>query len=215
MKHWLAFDTSSELASFVLKSGDKIFQHSIEGVALHAEQALVHIHSLLDAAKIQVQDLSGILVGRGPGSFTGLRVACALAKGLAFAHQIPLYPVSNLALMAWQAHKLSPHLPILAVMDARMQQVYWAYYPHPLADSEEKVSSISEIVLPAEPWVLASFRLPEDLPFSRFKQGEHGVQMSALTMLNMLEAGALVAVKVEDLEPVYVRDQVTHGSKHG
>lgn len=215
MTHWLAFDCSTELASFALWSQDQVFAQELQGVSQHAEQALMVIDNLLHQAELRVHDLDGIILGRGPGSFTGLRVAVALAKGLAFAQQIPIYPISNLAVMAWQAQQQYPQLPILSMMDARMQQVYWGYYPDPWAKVEEQVSSIRAVTLPsAQPFVLASFQLEAHLPmFAKTETmvAEFKTSMSARAMIAMVQTGRCLPITAADLEPVYVRDQVTHG----
>jgi len=215
MKHCLAFDCSSELAGFALSSNGQILEQQLQGVTLHAEQALNAIDALMHQASIEVADLDGIVLGRGPGSFTGLRVGSALAKGLAFRHDIPVYPISNLALMAWQAQQQYPKLDVLSVMDARMQQVYWAYYPQPWAKVQEHVSSITEVVLAhQQPFVLASFQLQSHLPWMAKPPkmvAEFQASMSARAMIAMVESGHFQPVTAKDLEPVYVRDQVTQG----
>lgn len=218
-KAYLALDTSTEIASFALKLGDKL--HTIEqaGVATHAEKCLMHIEHLLQQEHLEISDVSGIVVGRGPGSFTGLRVACAVAKGLAYAKSIPVYPLSNLSLLAWQAAQQRPGCSILSVMDARMQQVYWAYYPTSFTIVSEHVSNINEIQLPdASSVILAGFhiqevleQLPADIYYSEYLE----LTPKANAMIEMVETGNIQAVSAEALEPTYVRDQVTHGSTNG
>jgi tRNA threonylcarbamoyladenosine biosynthesis protein TsaB len=215
MKAWLAFDTSSDLASFALKVGDKIWTHEQQGVYTHAEKCLIIIQELFKEASISLFDLDGIIIGRGPGSFTGLRVACAVAKGLAFAESIPLYPVSNLMCLAWQARQLHPKNSILSLIDARMQQVYWAYYPKDLEAAVEHVSCISEIKLDVgQELILVGYQIE---PYLSLISNELASKKritgfsDAKSMISMVEAGLIKSVSTQDLEPVYVRNQVTHG----
>jgi tRNA threonylcarbamoyladenosine biosynthesis protein TsaB len=218
-KAYLAFDTSTEIASFALEYGHKVYTATQPGVATHAEKCLSHIDSLLQKANLAIGDLSGIIIGRGPGSFTGLRVACAVAKGLAFVHNIPIFAISNLRLLAWQASQIYPNSPILSVMDARMQQVYWAYYPEVFAEVSEYVTAIEDISLPEySNGILAGFNI-QALGENRPKIMTHfkiiDVKPEALSMIKMVETGHIQAIQAEALEPTYVRDQVTHGGSNG
>ena len=217
-KAYLAFDTSTDIASFALKYGHQVYTAEQVGVATHAEKCLGHIDNLLQQANITIADLSGIIIGRGPGSFTGLRVACAVAKGLAFVHDTPIYPISNLRLLAWQARQTQDS-PILSVMDARMQQVYWAYYPHLFADVSEHVTAIADIqFLGPNTGILAGYNIQgmlSELPATLVDFQMMDVKPKANAMIEMVETGKIQAIEAWALEPTYVRDQVTHGSANG
>ena len=218
-KAYLAMDTSTEIASFALQYGHQVYTASQPGVATHAEKCLWHIDNLLQQAHLAIGDLYGIILGRGPGSFTGLRVACAVAKGLAFVHNIPIYAISNLRLLAWQASQIYPNSPILSVMDARMQQVYWAYYPQVFDEVSEHVTAIEDIQVNEQSnAVLAGFNLQAlDLSALQAKSQFKVIDLKpeACAMIHMVETGYIQAISAEALEPTYVRDQVTHGGKNG
>lgn len=215
-KAWLAFDTATESASFALKVGDTFWTYEQKGVTTHAEKCLSIIQDLLHKASISLSELEGIIIGRGPGSFTGLRVACAVAKGLAFSDDIPLYPISNLMLLAWQAKQSYANHAVLSLIDARMKQVYWAYYPKNLEQVAEHVSCISDIKLSdKEPVVLAGFNIEAYLPLLPQEiriETNLACAPDAKSMIQMVELGLVKSVQVDELEPIYVRDQVTHGS---
>ena len=85
---------------------------------------------MLSEAGLSLAMLDGIAFGAGPGAFTGLRVACGIAQGLAVVHDLPVLPVSSLAAMAWAASNSPDHQgePIISVLDARMGEVYWGCY---------------------------------------------------------------------------------------
>jgi tRNA threonylcarbamoyladenosine biosynthesis protein TsaB len=218
-KAYLALDTSTDIASFALKLGDELYTTEQAGVATHAEKCLTHIETLLQQAGIDLGHLSGMIVGRGPGSFTGLRVACSVVKGLAYGQRVPIYPVSNLGLLAWQASLEAPNYPILSVMDARMQQVYWAYYAKPFAATLEHVSHMHQIKLPdASSVILAGYNIQEmlqQLPTTITYIEYLDLKPKAQEMIRMVETGNIQAISAETLEPTYVRDQVTHGSING
>ena len=97
----LAFDTSTHRATIALKVNGRLETLSQDGVSTHAKNILPLIDSLIKKCNISFNALDGIVFGAGPGSFTGLRVACSVAKGLAYACDLPLYPVSTLLAIAY------------------------------------------------------------------------------------------------------------------
>jgi tRNA threonylcarbamoyladenosine biosynthesis protein TsaB len=210
---WLALDTSTDIASFALKHNGQVYSQEQAGVAMHAQTALVHIEHLLQQAEIKLSDLSGIILGQGPGSFTGLRVASSIAKGLVFPWNIPVYPLNNLYHIAYMAKKVYPEYPVLSVMDARMQQVYWAYYPNLSHETVSHVSCMSAIAkTDAKPCVLAGFNYHEYrslLPHHVVIAHELQLRPSAREMIEMVELGLAQSFLAADIEPVYIRDQVT------
>jgi len=119
----LALDTSTEACSVALAIGDQISERLTLG-GNHSERILPMVHELLAEAGIALSQLDAIAFGRGPGSFTGLRIAAGVTQGLAFGANLPVVPVSSLAALA-QGQDADR---VLAAFDARMQQVYWGAY---------------------------------------------------------------------------------------
>ena len=120
----LALDTSSEWCSAaLLRTGSSAFREERAGQR-HSELILPMIDALLDEARMQVQDLDAIAFGAGPGSFTGLRIACGIAQGLAFAAGLRVVAVSTLEAMA----EAVAADRVLSVLDARMDEIYLAAY---------------------------------------------------------------------------------------
>ena len=122
----LAFETSSEVGSVALQVGEEISETLIESPRRQTEQLLPASQELLATAKLGLADLDGLAFGRGPGSFTGLRVAAAAAQGLSLASGVPLLPVSSLAVLAqglWRSHGFTK---TLVCVDAHMEEVFWA-----------------------------------------------------------------------------------------
>lgn len=127
----LAFDTSTEaLSAAVGKDGVVVAEDSAAGGA-HASASLIPVlQSLLARAGLRVGDLDAIVFGRGPGSFTGLRTACAVAQGFGFAANVPVLGIDTLLAVAEEARARSGAQRVLALLDARMNEVYAARYVH-------------------------------------------------------------------------------------
>ncbi|CDM23510.1 TsaB protein [Castellaniella defragrans 65Phen] len=130
--HILAFETSSTLCGVALLSRTagrtrlRTAQH--EGRGAHAERILPMAQGLLDQAGLARRDLSAIAFGQGPGGFTGLRVACGVAQGLAVALDVPVLPVDSLCAVALQGAGEDPAGVHVVLQDARMNEVYAAAY---------------------------------------------------------------------------------------
>jgi len=148
----LAIDTATEACSAALYIDGLITDQYQFAPREHTKLILTMIESLLDDAAIKVSDLDALAFGRGPGSFTGVRIATGVIQGLAFASDLPVVPVSTLASIAQLAYENHKHESVFAGIDARMGEVYWACYH--LGDNglmklagEEKVSSAQNVTL--------------------------------------------------------------------
>ena len=157
----LAIETSGERASIVLASGERLYERQIESARGQAEQILPLIDELLGEGELTLRALDGIAFSRGPGSFTGVRIAAAIAQGLALGTGLPLLPVSSLAALAqaaWRQGGVS--LPVLVCVDAHMGEVYWAIYrPEgglPVAAGGERLTAPGAVTAPDEPRWLAA-----------------------------------------------------------
>jgi tRNA threonylcarbamoyladenosine biosynthesis protein TsaB len=128
----LALDTASAQCSVALLLDDQLLTRSVATAREHAQLLLPMIDALLAEAGTSLRQMHGIAFGRGPGSFTGVRVAASVTQGLALGADLPIRPVSDLRALAEQARRRAPgnlHAgSILACMDARMGEVYWATY---------------------------------------------------------------------------------------
>jgi tRNA threonylcarbamoyladenosine biosynthesis protein TsaB len=120
----LALETSTPVCSVALLRGDAWFARHFDAGQRHAELALDAVDAVLQAAQLELGHLSGIAYGEGPGSFTGLRIACGLVQGLALARSLPVVGVSTLAALAEDAGAER----VIACLDARMGEVYHAAY---------------------------------------------------------------------------------------
>ena len=120
----LAIDTSTEFLSLALWLNGRVLSRDIHAGQTHSQQILPTLRELLDEAKIELKTIDGIAFGAGPGSFTGLRIACGVAQGLAFGANLPVVAVSTLQALAQQ----SGAEKVIACLDARMGEIYHAAY---------------------------------------------------------------------------------------
>jgi len=151
----LAIDTSTEACSAALNIDGVITEQYQLAPREHTRLILKMIETLLDEAGLEITDLDALAFGRGPGSFTGVRIAAGIVQGLAFASDLPVVPISTLASIAQLAFENHQRTHVLAGIDARMGEMYWACYH--LDDNqlmalagEEKVSSAQAVSVASE-----------------------------------------------------------------
>ena len=150
MPKLLAFDTSTEHLSIAVLNGDRLIEHGGAGGAQSSTTLLPLVLKLLADAGLTLAALDAIAFGRGPGSFTGLRTACAVAQGLGFGAGVPLLPVDTLQAVAEEAHHRFGATRVTAVLDARMDQVYASHYRFDgvPVDSEPQLIAPEALVVP-------------------------------------------------------------------
>lgn len=144
----LALETSTELGSCALWHDGQLTERLCPAGRPHSETLLPLVRELLQEAGVNVGQLDAIAFGVGPGAFTGLRVACGAAQGLAVAGNIPLLPVTSLEAMA----AASGAERVLALLDARMGEVYAGAYQR-MADAYVLQGEI-RLAAPGEAWQL-------------------------------------------------------------
>lgn len=157
----LAIETSSSTATIALAIGDAIAERAIETPREQSGLVLGIVAELLDGAGIALADLDALVFGQGPGSFTGLRVAAAVAQGLSLGSGRPLVPVSSLAGLAQRAltgrGDAAGVERVLCCVDAHMGEVYWASFARadglPAALTGESIGAPSAVRPPAAPYL--------------------------------------------------------------
>jgi tRNA threonylcarbamoyladenosine biosynthesis protein TsaB len=223
MTKLLAIDTSTEIASLALKIGEEFLYREQSNQKTHAQLLLPMIDQLMVDSGLKLKQLDGIIFGCGPGSFTGLRISCSIAKGLAFAHDLDLIPISSLAAIAWKAREVQNDeaLPVLAVLDARMNELYWGYFAKGELFAEIKVSPASTIQLPEnQPIILAGVGIEhywKDFPESIKSQviTQRSIVPNAEVMIHLAQQASVKPVSAAEAQPMYVRNQVTQGAPRG
>ena len=148
----LGIETSGRVGSVALAIDGRIETREIPTPREQTERLLPLVDDLLGAAAVTVASLDGIAFGRGPGSFTGLRIAAAVAQGLAAARNVPLLPVSSLLCLAQRVWRSERVTRTLVCVDAHMGEVYWAEFE--VRDGairsagDERLGAPSEVVAP-------------------------------------------------------------------
>src|SRR4051812_10598891 len=125
---FLAFDTRTDRLSIALRHGARTVAHEGPGGAQSSTTLIPRIRELLAEAGLALGELDAIAFGRGPGSFTGLRTACSVAQGLGFGAGVPLLPVDTLHAVAEEARHRFGATRVVALLDARMDELYAAHY---------------------------------------------------------------------------------------
>ncbi|PID50201.1 MAG: tRNA (adenosine(37)-N6)-threonylcarbamoyltransferase complex dimerization subunit type 1 TsaB [Proteobacteria bacterium] len=149
----LAIDTSSDACSAAVLT-DKAYEVVFElAPRAHTRLILPMVETVLAHAALRLSELDAIAFGRGPGAFTGVRIAVGVAQGLALAADKPVLPISSLAALAEQAYEELEATHVMVALDARMGEVYWGEYV--LQDGrmclqrEESVDKPEAVPLPA------------------------------------------------------------------
>lgn len=144
----LAIETATEACSVALSIDGEVRERHGVAPRMHAERVLADTRSLLDEAGLGLRDLDGIAFGRGPGSFTGVRIAASMVQGLALGAGLPVAPVSTLAALAAGVMRDREAGAVIAALDARMGEVYMARFGRGETELPEAVGD--EIVIPPQ-----------------------------------------------------------------
>lgn len=225
----LALDTATENCSAALLIDGNVRAQEVEMDRGHAEHILPMIDSLLADGHLSLSDLDAIAFGRGPGSFTGVRLAATVTQGLAFGAGLGVAPISDLRAVAQRVFGAAVADPatarVLVCNDARMSEVYWGCFERGedgLAhlEGEEHVSKPADVKLP-QTWTTA---IGAGRGFSAYAPALRAAvpsvsPTSAAALLPRATEIALLAVPVvaagqllppEAAIPTYLRDNVAH-----
>lgn len=228
----LAIDTATEACSVALmdsaksntsdasdKSLDSIFEICPQQ---HSQQILPMIDALLKRNACKLSDLDAIAYGRGPGSFTGVRIAASTVQGLAFGANLPVVQVSTLAAMAQQEYANTGVKEHLVLIDARMKEVYMGHFK---IIEGVAMQQLEESVVAPELALAYLKNLPTDIALAGtgyVTYAEIFAQSLQSTPLNVHYPNAAFmlpcafqamqqgnSIAVDDINPIYVRDKVT------
>ncbi|HJV81482.1 tRNA (adenosine(37)-N6)-threonylcarbamoyltransferase complex dimerization subunit type 1 TsaB [Noviherbaspirillum sp.] len=216
MRTILAIETSSDLASVALLHQGKVLAHEASGVQTHSQTVLPMAQVLLAQAGVALKQCDAIAFGAGPGSFTGVRTACGVAQGLAFGADLPVVPVVTLQAMALACRETCGATDVLVVLDARMEEVYWAQYRYqdgwqtvtaPALSAPSAVVAVGDVVACGN-GLVAFASVFEGLPFVGSAQRDIVPHAAQIARLAQLELAAGRAVNARDAQPVYLRNKV-------
>lgn len=213
----LAIDTATERCSVAARIDGVWFERSVDTQRGHADIVLSMVDEVLTESGARLQTLAGIAYGRGPGAFTGVRIAIGVVQGLAFGAGLPTVGISNLAALAQQVRDEGS--PILICMDARMNEVYWAVFERGDAGDSlrvlqpERLSSPDSVAATATVQVIAGTGVAAYPDFAkRFALARQIVTLPRARDILLLGEHELRQGRggsAYDAQPVYLRDQVT------
>jgi len=221
----LAIDSSTEACSVALLDGDELLEQYLLAPREHTQRLLPMVDAVLAETGTKLSQLDAIAFGRGPGSFTGLRICLGVVQGLAFGAELPVVPVSSLAALAQTAIDQQAVISgesILSTLDARMNEIYWGVFSIEnglaVALADEQLSAPEQL------------RLTELLSTTKSIVGvgsgwQYGERIACATEVSRIEAGllpraaAVARLAQRDFElglscsadqalPTYLRDQV-------
>ena len=217
----LIIDTATEACSVALEVNEHVFNRFEVCPQQHSQRILPMIDEVLKEANVTLHDLDYLAFGRGPGSFTGVRIATGVLQGLALGTGHKVLGISTLAAMAQQAYVQHQSEQVTAAIDARMSEVYFGQYQ--LQHNVMTLIGEEQVIPPEEALVLLSRHLEMAGVGTGWQaypalNGAANVEVltrvlypNAVYMLPLAKAliAAGRAVEVEDIQPVYLRDKVT------
>lgn len=216
----LAIETSSETASCALLSGDTVLSRASSGVRTHSQSILPMVQQLLAEAGLTLSQCDAIAFGAGPGSFTGVRTACGIAQGLAYGAGLPVLPLITLDAMALACRAQTGATDVLAVLDARMGEVYWAQYRGAVCVAGPALCAPADVAPLAVQGALTACgngfsAYPDAFAAQPYAQAAlcaimpHAEQLAQLAVA-ALAAGA--AVPAAQAQPLYLRNKIAYTS---
>jgi|TARA_Y100000310_G_scaffold300337_1_gene335945 tRNA threonylcarbamoyladenosine biosynthesis protein TsaB len=219
--HVLALDTSTEACTVALQCGSDIDEMFRIIPRAHNQQILPMLQAIIARAELQLQDLDLFVVGRGPGSFTGLRIATGVVQGLAFGLDKPVVQVSTLACLAQGQYRTGGQRQIMVALHARQEEIYWGCFE--VADGtacavgKEDVLHCRDLKLPKQgDWFgVGNGWRHRDLIEKAIGVEVEGVELDAypvgrdLLVLGIRDHLQGRSVAAEAVRPVYLREKVT------
>ncbi|QLB16309.1 tRNA N6-adenosine(37)-N6-threonylcarbamoyltransferase complex dimerization subunit TsaB [Mannheimia varigena] len=217
----LALDTATEACSVALLHNGKISTLDEISPRSHTQRILPMVDELLTQANIQIKDVNYLVFGRGPGSFTGVRVGVSVAQGLAMGANLPVVAVSNLKAMAEEAYQKLGAEKVIALIDARMNEVYFAQFERNGEQWNEVV--VEQVCSPEK--AISQFQISENMivvgtgwaAYSQFSEQNLPLVVSEITLPSAEYMLSIAEVEIQnsntqsalEIEPVYLRNEVT------
>lgn len=223
MPNILALDSSTDACSVALHFNG-VTTHTFELAAKsHTQRLLPMVDEILQQAGCRLNELDAIAYGRGPGSFTGLRICMGVVQGLAFGTNLPVIPISTLQAMARGFAEKNPQndLPKLVALDARMEEIYWGLFS---ADIIPQALNHEQVMKPAQV-AEQDIILALEQKYIAIGPGWHYADMGKISPEKIIidaypNAKDIVVLAIEefskgqqisvlDAQPVYLRDSVS------
>ncbi|RUO41320.1 tRNA (adenosine(37)-N6)-threonylcarbamoyltransferase complex dimerization subunit type 1 TsaB [Pseudidiomarina aestuarii] len=217
----LALDTCTELCSVALQKGERLVTRQTLAPREHSQKILGFIDEVLADLDIGFDAIERLVVGQGPGSFTGVRIGVSIGQGLAFSHTLPVTPICTLEALAEQAWRRYQATDVIAAIDARMNEVYIARYQRRndawIAIQAPQMAALEQ--LSKELWLDDGEPVGVGTGWQAYGQqldAEQRVSIlpdvwlpEARDMLSLALHPHAKSVQAAELEPLYVRNEVT------
>jgi len=219
----LALDTATENCSVALLVDGQLYARSEVAPRDHTKKILPMVDEVLNEAGIRLQDLDALAFGRGPGSFTGVRIGIGIAQGLAFGADLPMIGISTLEAMAQATYRKHGQSQVACAIDARMSEVYWGRYLR--QENGEWLAKEPECVIPPQDlashiqadesvWLTAgtgwgAYQEPmANLALNTQASEVLYPEAQDMAFLAQFELAEGNTVSAEEASPVYLRDTV-------
>jgi tRNA threonylcarbamoyladenosine biosynthesis protein TsaB len=213
----LAIESSTSQCSVALRTPNSISERKIDAIGTHSSAIFTQIDDLLCQNGLTLSDIQAIIVARGPGSYTGLRVAVSAIKGLLFGRDIIFYSANTLASFAASISVTNEILRVHSIIDARRKHIYWQKFEV----SEQKITPINEHCIIEIESIYSKIK-PGDYIIGTGLERLNPSEMINVTMLTIEHTGAkglfrvfeyadqslIKLEKIQDFEPVYVTSEV-------
>lgn len=209
----LAIETANVVPTACLIARGEVMRHWQGSPRPGANAVLNGIGEMLADEGLGFAALDGVACGRGPGAFTGVRLALALTQGLALGIGCPAVAVSELTALAWRAHREHGWMRVLACLDARQGEMYWVACEFdgdtPREVVEEAVVKPGEIDFPSGEWELAGSGVPLLAPDNRWESDSTlAPDAEAIAVLSARKFARGEVLPAAALEPAYLRNRV-------
>jgi tRNA threonylcarbamoyladenosine biosynthesis protein TsaB len=215
----LALDTSSVACTVALRLGDEFVERHEEKPREHTRLLMPMIREVLEEANVELADLDGIVLGNGPGSFIGMRIAASVAQGLAFGAGLNIIPVSSLAAVAAEVFDSSDADHVAVAQDAHMNEVYLGLYsrradnlPQPASVERLQGMSLIEELSAAQPrYAIAGQgwqRYPELLQVNAKYVGEQSDVLFPRAAYLLALSEYSTGIEPTAIQPAYLRQKV-------
>ncbi|GIU54083.1 MULTISPECIES: tRNA (adenosine(37)-N6)-threonylcarbamoyltransferase complex dimerization subunit type 1 TsaB [Shewanella] len=217
----LALDTCTESCSAALLHQQGLHTRSANAPREHSQRLLPMVDEVLKEAEIKIANVNLIAYGRGPGSFTGIRICTSMTQGLALGHDIPVIGISTLAAMAQMAIDSAQAKQVFVAIDARMNEIYWAQF----VDIDGIATLVGDEHVTNPDKVLISLDTKQEIilcgtGFDAYPDLLTDIDSTKMSDIKLPDAAAMIklaqvgfaqglSTPVDDLAPVYLRDTVT------
>ncbi|WP_150539747.1 tRNA (adenosine(37)-N6)-threonylcarbamoyltransferase complex dimerization subunit type 1 TsaB [Actinobacillus vicugnae] len=217
----LAIDTATEACSVALLHNGQLTSLDELSPRTHTQRILPMVDELLTQTNISLKQVDALAFGRGPGSFTGVRVGVGIAQGLAMGANLPVVPVSNLLAMAQAAYEKTGATNVVALIDARMNEVYFAQYERVGQSWQEIV--VEQVCAPEK--AISQMQVKDSIvvvgtgwaAYPQFAEANLPLVVSDIILPSAKSMITLANAAVEqgsvlsalEIEPVYLRNEVT------